>query len=739
MIRDNMTFIELLEKYTVEIPLVQRDYAQGRTGSHETSVRKTLLKDIKNALENLSLPPIDLNFVYGKLRDDNNLFIPLDGQQRLTTLFLLHVYAFRDDDSKTQLLKRFTYRTRKSSQSFLEKLIENRSMVFNQGRSCKEEILDAGWFHWEWANDPTVKSCLEMLAAIEQNENFGSVINLAQLLTQDETKSRISFSYLDMDNLDMDDSLYIKLNARGRALTALENFKAKLLKKIKLLTDVDAIKLPLEKNSFVETFSMQFDGAWSRWFWKRDRKQFDNCYLAFFGAVLRNNGHIEDDRGWAADRKNNNKKNEEYWANKLDINEIPVGVEQIVAIYKTLNVLTNTATSTDEQAILDEINLIVRNVVREDRSFADRLRLYSLTQYLNVSTKLDVAMWQWLRVCKNLIVNIDINQETSYKNGLACINGLLPHCGDILSYLASGGPVSSFTEQVEEERIKAQIIIKDSAFAQKIYCAEKHPYFTGRISGALRLAYDGTTYDIVKFEQYWEKISKLFDRNAPRDNSENLLRRAMLSIGKYPERCKNRTGYLTLCVNDPLELNDTRSFKYMFSKPLSAQETNSKRIEVDSEIKTLLDLYNPHADIRSELQKIIDQFFPKIDKRDWRYCFVNFPELLEPSTRKFSGKLLYRLHYTWDKSELLVVTNVDTRGYNYNIFLLALEALLKRNGRNSEFLGGYGIGAQDRCLSCNGIKIRFEQGSFKIFDDNNNLVFQTVSQDPYREVIDFLK
>ena len=124
---DINTLFKLFDKYKVEIPKVQRDYAQGRPDVHAKMVRRNLLEDMKSAVLEKT-PPLDLNFVYGKAEDDK--FIPLDGQQRLTTLFLLYLYAFYNDDTKTDLLRRFTYETRTSSRNFLEKLTEKRASIF---------------------------------------------------------------------------------------------------------------------------------------------------------------------------------------------------------------------------------------------------------------------------------------------------------------------------------------------------------------------------------------------------------------------------------------------------------------------------------------------------------------------------------------------------------------------------------------------------------------------------------
>lgn len=52
----------LLESYNVVIPLIQRDYAQGRLDVRTTDVRKKLLQDINTALTSEDNLPLDLNF-----------------------------------------------------------------------------------------------------------------------------------------------------------------------------------------------------------------------------------------------------------------------------------------------------------------------------------------------------------------------------------------------------------------------------------------------------------------------------------------------------------------------------------------------------------------------------------------------------------------------------------------------------------------------------------------------------
>jgi len=79
----------------IEIPLIQRDYAQGRINENVNRIRERFLDTLCKAL----LPgatAVDLDFVFGDVVVGTDVnqgkFYPLDGQQRLTTLFLLHCY-----------------------------------------------------------------------------------------------------------------------------------------------------------------------------------------------------------------------------------------------------------------------------------------------------------------------------------------------------------------------------------------------------------------------------------------------------------------------------------------------------------------------------------------------------------------------------------------------------------------------------------------------------------------------
>ena len=121
--------------------------------------------------------PLNLDFVYGSMEGgDPGSFLPLDGQQRLTTLFLLHWYlAWRDGQlSEFQSMlwdgrhSRFTYGVRPSSTEFFDELVRYVPHT-HTGRSVasvRKLVEDQSWFFLHWRLDPTIQSALVMLDAI---------------------------------------------------------------------------------------------------------------------------------------------------------------------------------------------------------------------------------------------------------------------------------------------------------------------------------------------------------------------------------------------------------------------------------------------------------------------------------------------------------------------------------------------------------------------------------------------
>lgn len=94
--------MQLLIEHKVEIPMLQRDYAQGRVS--QKNIAKRFLDAIFEVLEG-KRANLHIDFIYGY--HENGKFLLLDGQQRLTTLWLLYFYFYkkfgRFDEAKNWL------------------------------------------------------------------------------------------------------------------------------------------------------------------------------------------------------------------------------------------------------------------------------------------------------------------------------------------------------------------------------------------------------------------------------------------------------------------------------------------------------------------------------------------------------------------------------------------------------------------------------------------------------------
>lgn len=209
------------------IPIIQRDYAQGRRDEESGRVRTRFLKSLYEAITEI---PITLDFVYGDI-DENGVMTPLDGQQRLTTLFLLHWYAAKRGNVKVEdyeFLKNFSYETRYSARDFCSYLIDFEPSFL---MAVSKEIMDQSWFPLDWNKDSTIASMLTMLDAIQAK--FAEVDGLWEKLNE----GAISFYFLPIKDMGLTDELYIKMNSRGKPLTTFEHFKAELEHEIKKIDD----------------------------------------------------------------------------------------------------------------------------------------------------------------------------------------------------------------------------------------------------------------------------------------------------------------------------------------------------------------------------------------------------------------------------------------------------------------------------------------------------------------------
>ncbi|TGE15007.1 DUF262 domain-containing protein [Hymenobacter elongatus] len=263
----------------LQVPIIQRDYAQGRPDAQATAVRTGLLAALRDALTHEQ--PLTLDFVYGEL-DQARRFVPLDGQQRLTTLFLLHWYlalrAGRLSDADVQaVLGKFSYETRSSARDFCRRLVSTPPTAWQEYPTISQALCDQAWYQPAWAHDPTVAAMLVVLDALH-DDTFGAEAAWFGRLT-DPARPIVGFYWLEMQRVGLSDDLYLKMNARGKPLTGFENWKAQF-------------DLLLQAQGRAGEFGQKADNAWTDFFWQHRRPGVtvvDECfgrYLHYFTRML---------------------------------------------------------------------------------------------------------------------------------------------------------------------------------------------------------------------------------------------------------------------------------------------------------------------------------------------------------------------------------------------------------------------------------------------------------------------
>lgn len=278
----------------IEIPIIQRDFAQGRRDDQTSVIRERFLDTLIRAAT--TGEPMSLDFIYGDVTVDSGLLQPLDGQQRLTTLYLLHWYvASRAGilESSAPWLK-FSYATRPTARDFTATLGDNPFLAPKDSPS--KWITDQPWFVYPWQNDPTISSMLVILDAIHErfasDTDFSAVWSrLDQRPTADD-RGAIWFLFLPVPDMQRGEDLYIKMNSRGRPLTAFEVFKADFESIIK---EVD----PGRYNHLAE----RIDGRWADvlWEYKKGSGDFiiDDEFMRYLTFIV----EISEWRDGQADRK----------------------------------------------------------------------------------------------------------------------------------------------------------------------------------------------------------------------------------------------------------------------------------------------------------------------------------------------------------------------------------------------------------------------------------------------------
>lgn len=566
----------------VEIPIIQRDFAQGRSNEKTTKIRGLFLDSLIKAIESEN-ECIELDFVYGDIK--NGVFQPLDGQQRLTTLFLLYwFFAYKTGNLSVNKnnFKKFTYETRISSREFCNELIEKGEKL-GDGETLIEKITDASWFFMSWKKDPTIKAMLVMLNSIEFKLNGKSQEELTKewykLISENPP---ITFHFKQLNDIGLTDDLYIKMNARGKALTDFENFKARFEKHIKeneFEKDLSLTEANKEqwKELTEKTFSHRIDTVWTDLFWKHrgDDNLVDNEFVKFIAGIAINsyaeNQEIfkskDEDRltrKILEEKKEKNITDEAVKRERIERritllfnnpNEITpedfpskTSFEYLKSCFniyshkelkydelkpeelKLWDFLEIKTVKINSEQELDN-NLFLDLVKDAKTEYKQRVFFYAQTQFLlKVKTFNSKSFAEWMRVVRNIVQNATIDSAGTYIGAIGLINELSSGCLDIYNFLNKNSIKSGFAStQVSEEILKSTIITTDEKNKEVIFLTEDTNFFKGRILFGLFCIDFENSNDSFKYDSC-NSLYKVVCEHLNSNDISNKFRSALLTV-----------------------------------------------------------------------------------------------------------------------------------------------------------------------------------------------------------------
>ena len=578
-------FTQLLDRHGyVQVPMIQRDYAQGRGSEVE------LLNAFLDALqEALILPPdapklpLNLDFIYGSVAKQETIrFQPLDGQQRLTTLFLLHWYlAWQDGSTKEFLDKhtsngesRFSYAVRPSATEFYDKLVqfqpEGSPDSFN---SISSLVTDQSWYYSYWRLDPTIQSSLRVLDAI--HKRFRLSKGLYARLTDTEHPA-ITFQLLDLDNFGLSDDLYIKMNARGIPLTSFETFKARYEQILSKQFEGDTTSLNGRSVTIAEFFSQRIDTTWADFFWRyrnTDTNLFDDAVINFFRLVILLSREPEND--YYLDhlsilRYRGNKSSFSLFHNQgwLDRNFHDLLVLLLEAWSEDGN---NFRAYLPDTRYFGEESLF-KKAIKEPTSlsFTEIIQFVGYVVFMreHPATREQEAFQEWMRIVFNLSNNTVYDRPDEMQRSISALIKMRPHSGNVLQFFANTEkPTGGFNQQqIAEEKLKAELIIADPNWKPLIDLAEVHGYFRGQIEFLLDFCgvltrsqdlncgeWDQDTHSQLQdeFKDYLLKAKAMFTANGLVQMTDFRWQRALLSIGDYLLPSGRNLSFLSNSATEP--------------------------------------------------------------------------------------------------------------------------------------------------------------------------------------------
>lgn len=618
--------------HAIQIPMIQRDYAQGRGDAKAIRIRGDFLATLTRALKPGG-DPVGLDFVYGDVR--GGVLIPLDGQQRLTAMFLLHWYlAVRAGGAAAPWLH-FTYQTRSSARQFCAELRKAACLPTQQG--CPADfagqtpavwIEDQSWFMPGWTSEPTIASMLVVLDDMHTRlADFDAQAALDRLT--DSVKPAIHFHVLDLDEMELDDDIYVRMNSRGKPLTDFEIFKARFGAKLEKL-DPDRAR----------EFAKRIDGVWLDIFWNAlatpDGQPGADGQID--AAILRYMRFLAD----FVDARESGSVAEQESEAEVCLRVFGEGgdgtKERLDWLFHGFDVWTKTPNLSawfsslfrdgSEAAQVGDTRLPLFDLKQQDATnlFLACCRHYSPDRHkTEFPTRLalllhaivfstyatDTPPWGRLRIIRNLV---DWSGDEIRPNNM---KPLIAQTEEIM--LGTWPEYAGFNAaQREDERRKLDLLGHAPFLETSLHALEDHHLLRGRL---LAFSLDPQTL---------QNVAAAFERGFGQDMNHDAVAAALLAAADYTDR-----GYVVRRLV-PAKAQDLR-WRDVLTGTLRGKIDSPIAVSLETVLSSMSDIsIEPVGSLRDSLTQ------PFLDARsaarwfDWRYYFVAYPSMRDSAQGCYS-------------------------------------------------------------------------------------------------------
>lgn len=720
-------FKKLINDYIIYVPEFQRNYLQGDDSNESIKYKRDrLLDDIFDCIESQSRS-INLGFIYGRVEKSykGKLFYPYDGQQRLTTLYFLYLliyFKLKKYDEIDSIKEKLSYQTRISTNRFIESFLswildsKEKDNIYNDfwnkdEKDLKGFIMSQDWFMMtEWNYDVSIINMLSIIVEISGRiKNLGNEKDIVNFIDNDEDNP-FQFDFIYVDDISKSDDLYIKINARGKALSPFENLKSDI---DEYWSNEDKTKLDAEWTEYVwnqlevndknkeKSFDNSFYNLLSNIFYLQylvglDKQDINDKYLfeienkykkgivdkewitpklcpdsyqmisSFLDAMIDSFDSIKDNEQIESvnrkifglgDNQNNIGQNK---IDRADLFEIFVYYYSVSSLFKE-----NDMEFADKRNLLNEIETVTNRIIENQRPYLD-----SPTNLVKALKSVKVLIDNSIEShgVYKFFLSIDNDTKESIRNGL-------------------------MKEQVEEEILKAKLIDKDSRYVDLFDKSYKELKNKGQLGFIFYLVKNNNSLNKIGIEDVsYESFEKTLNQIISIQNfiigdftNYELLLRAILAKAKdcfFWKRSNNLLSFPLLNNDRDMSLhtflncyssNNTKDVEYKFNLLDGLREVlnsfDSNKDNIEEVLKRIIEDYKI-----KDLEDSKKEDNKKEDPKPWYKFFVIYDGVFEQC---HNGNI-----YHYSNKYVLLLDKKFRSGQWYEYYTFALSKALSEANKD---------------------------------------------------------